>query len=143
MGNVEIDFVVKDSLHAIELYEKIFELEDVQVTDFPQGQNEVLFTLYDVHFHMLDENPEFQLFAPKPEDPKTMWVNVTVPDIQSTYNKALKAGCQEIQTVTEIPDFGVSNAMFMDPFGYIWLLHQVHKEMSFDEMKQKWEGKME
>lgn len=143
MGNVEIDFVVKDSLQAIELYEKIFDLEDVQVTDFPQGQNEVLFTLYDVHFHMLDENPEFQLFAPKPEDPKTMWVNVTVPDIQSAYNKALEAGCQEIQAVTEIPDFGVSNAMFMNPFGYIWLLHQVHKEMSFDEMKQKWEGKME
>ncbi|WP_417397380.1 hypothetical protein [Halobacillus campisalis] len=59
MVGVEIDMVVKDSLKALELYEEIFEIERVEVSDFPRGKNEVIFTLYGVHFHMLDENPEF------------------------------------------------------------------------------------
>lgn len=43
MLGVEIDMVVKDSLKALELYEKIFEIERIEVTNFPRGQNEVIF----------------------------------------------------------------------------------------------------
>ncbi len=39
----------------------------------------------------------------------------------------------------ELPDYGVSNAMFSDPFGYIWMLHQVHREVSLDERVRLWE----
>ena len=60
MTGVEIDMVVTDSLKALELYEKIFEIERVEVSDFPKGENEVVFTLYGVRFHLLDENPNFQ-----------------------------------------------------------------------------------
>ncbi|MDV2685594.1 VOC family protein [Alkalihalophilus lindianensis] len=141
MVGVEIDMVVKDSLKALELYETIFDIERVEVSNLPLGENEVVFTLYDVHFHMLDENPEFHLIAPSPDDPKTSWVNVTVPDIKKTYEKAMNLDCTEIQTVTVIPDHGVSNAIFMDPFGYIWMLHQVHKAVTHEERIQLWEEK--
>ena len=141
MVGVEIDIVVSDSLKALTLYEKIFEIEPVEVTEYPQGQNEVVFTLYDVRFHMLDENPEFQLIAPKPGDPKPIWFNILVEDIARTYAKALEEGCTEVQPPTEIPNYGVSNAIFRDPFGYIWMLHQVHKEVSFEERKQLWEDR--
>ncbi|WP_100407745.1 VOC family protein [Bacillus solitudinis] len=143
MVGVEIDMVVKDSLKALELYENIFDIERVEVSNFPRGENEVVFTLYDVRFHMLDENPEFHLIAPTPDHPKTSWVNVTVPDIKETYTKAMGLGCAEIQPVTDMPDYGVSNAIFMDLFGYIWMLHQVHKEVSHEERIQLWEEKRE
>lgn len=139
MVGVEIDLVVTDSLQALELYEKIFEVERVEVTDFPRGENEVIFTLYGVRFHMLDENPKFQLIAPKPDDPKTIWFNIVVPDIKETYSKAMSLGCTEVQPVTELPDYGVSNAIFSDPFGYLWMLHQVHQEVSFEERIRLWE----
>lgn len=138
---VEFDFVVKDSLKALDLYEKIFEIKRVEVTNFPQGENEVVFTLYDVRFHLLDENPKFQLIAPTENDPKTFWFNIMVPDIKATYEKALESGCKEVQPLTEIPDCGISNAIFMDPFGYVWMLHQVHKEVSFEERERLWEEK--
>ncbi|MDG5786886.1 VOC family protein [Evansella sp. AB-P1] len=141
MVGVELDLVVKDCLKALELYENIFEIERVEVTNLPLGQNEVVFTLFGVHFHLLDENPEFHLIAPKPEDPKTSWVNVTVLDIKGTYAKAMDLGCTEVQPVTEMPDYGVSNAIFTDPFGYVWMLHQVHKEVSHEERIQLWEEK--
>lgn len=141
MVGVEIDLVVTDSLKALELYEKIFEIERVEVSDLPKGQNEVVFTLYGVRFHMLDENPEFHLIAPSQDDPKTIWFNVAVPDIKETYTKAMSLGCTEIQPVTELPDYGVSNAIFTDSFGYVWMLHQIHKVVSHEERIRLWEEK--
>ncbi|GEN45408.1 VOC family protein [Alkalibacillus haloalkaliphilus] len=139
MVGVEIDLVVKDSLKALDLYEKVFEVKRVEVSNLPRGENEAVFKLYEVQFHLLDENPDFYLIAPKPDHPKTSWVNVTVPDINETYSKAMEMECTEIQPVTELPDHGVSNAIFMDPFGYVWMLHQVHKEVSHEERLQLWE----
>lgn len=141
MVGVEIDMVVTDSLKALELYEKIFDIQRVEVSDFPRGENEVVFTLYGVRFHMLDENPEFQLKAPTPDDPKPIWFNILVPDIKDTYHKAISAGCIEVQPVTQVPDYGVQNALFIDAFGYLWMLHQVDKEVSYEERTRLWEEK--
>ncbi|PYZ96357.1 MerR family transcriptional regulator [Alteribacter lacisalsi] len=143
MIGVEFNMVVKDSLKALNLYEKIFEVERMEVSDLPPGENEAVFKIYGVQFHMLDENPDFHLIAPTPDAPKTSWVNVTVPDINETYGKAMEAGCTEIQPVTELPDYGVSNAIFTDSFGYVWMLHQVHKEVSHQERIRLWEEKKE
>lgn len=113
----------------------------MEVSNLPQGENEVVFTLYGVQFHLLDENLQFHLIAPTPDDPKSIWFNITVPDIKETYAKAMDFGCTEIQPVTELPDYGVSNAIFMDPFGHIWMLHQVHKEVSHEDRIRLWQEK--
>lgn len=143
----EVDMVVSDSLEALDLVEQIFGAEAVQrqgVTDLQRGQNEAVFTLYGVRVHMLDENPEFQMIAPKPGDAQPVWFNVAVPDIKVTYALALAAGCTEIQPVTEMPSMGAANAMYADPFGYTWLLHQIYREVSFEErtriMKEEMQG---
>jgi len=139
MIGTEMDFVVSDSLKALELYEKIFDIERIEVTDFPQGENEVVFSLYDVRFHMQDENSHFKIAATKPGDPKPMWFNIMVPDIEKTFEKAIIEGCTQVQPVTEMKEMGASNAIIVDIFGYLWMLHQVHKEVSFEERKKIWE----
>lgn len=136
MIGVEIDFVVSDCRKALELYESIFDVQRVEVTSYDRGLNEAIFTMYGTRFHMLDENPEYQLIAPGSGDPKSMWVNLIVPDIKETYGKAIASGCTEIQPLTDIEAFGVTNAMFSDSFGYIWMLHQIHREVSFEERLQ-------
>jgi len=141
MVGVEIDMVVLDSLKALDLYEKIFDIERVEVSNFPKGENEVIFSLYGVRFHMLDENQEFGLNAPKPDETKSIWYNILVPDIKETYSKAIDSGCKEVQPVTELPEYGVSNAIFSDSFGYLWMLHQIHKEVSYEERTRLWEEK--
>ncbi len=139
MRDVEIDFVVRDCLAALKCYENIFEVERIEVTDLRKGENEVVFSIYGTRFHMLDENPEFKLVAPNPEHPITMWMNVTVPDIKETYKKAIEAGCIEVQPVVELAGYGVSNASFMDPYGYHWMLHQIHEVVSHEERLKLWE----
>lgn len=142
MQGVEVNFVVKDSLQALSLYEKIFEIEVIESSQLPVGQNEVVFTLFDTRFHMLDENPDFQLMAPTSNNPNTIWFNVTVEDIESTYNKALQAGCTSLQEITELELYGISNAMVVDPFGYLWLLHEVHRVVSHEERIRLWQETM-
>ncbi len=138
MIGVEIDMVVSDSVKALSVYEQVFNVERVEVTAFDKGLNEAVFTLYGTRIHLLDENADYGMFAPKPEEGKPFWLNVVVPDIRETYRKALELGFTEIQPVTEMPEMGVSNAMLTDPFGHLWLLHQVYREVSFEERTEYW-----
>ena len=137
-NGVEIDFVVSDSLAALKQYEQIFEVKRIEVTNLPKGQNEVVFEIYGTRFHLLDENPELHLVAPDDGQPVTMWVNITVPDIKRTFEAAVRAGCEVVQEVVEIPNHGVSNASFMDSYGYHWMVHQVHRTVGLEERIQLW-----
>ncbi|MEN6324559.1 MAG: VOC family protein [Syntrophomonas sp.] len=142
MVGVEIDMVVCDSVKALELYERVFGAERVEATAYENGLNEAVFTIFGTRFHLLDENAEYQLFAPKDGERKPMWLNVLVPDIKATFEKAIESGFNEIQPITEIPEMGVSNAVCTDPFGYVWMLHQIHREVSFEERTKILEGKL-
>ncbi len=130
---VEIDFVVKNSLETIELYERIFEVERLEVTEFPIGQNEAVFNIYGTRFHILDENPEYGLLAPKEGDARSLWFNVAVPNLIKVHDDAILNGCIEMQAPTEVMDFGVINSIFVDPFGYMWMLHEIREEVSFED----------
>lgn len=141
MIGVEIDFVVKNSLEALSLYEKIYEIEVVERSNMPVGLNEVIFNLYNVRFHMLDENKEYGLEAPTEDKKSTVWFNVMVEDIKNTYNEAIVNGCTEIQGVTELKDYGVSNAIFIDPYGYMWMLHEIHQIISHEDRVKIWNEK--
>ncbi|MCL2349903.1 MAG: VOC family protein [Defluviitaleaceae bacterium] len=138
---VEICMVVPSSLAALELYETIFEVERVEVSDFGVGSSEVVFTVFNARFHLLDENPDHMLFAPKEGDPKSTWINVAVPDIQKTFDAAMNAGCAPIAPITEMPDFGVKNAMFVDGYGYMWMLHQIDRVVSHEERMEIFRNK--
>jgi len=139
---IEVDFVVKDSLEALELYESIFEVEVIEKTSFKVGNNEVIFSIYGTRFHMLDENPEYGLNAPK-EANGSIWFNAVVPNIKNTHEKALELGCTEIQTVTHMKEMGISNSIFIDPFGYMWMVHEIHREVSFEEREEMFKEKFE
>ncbi len=140
MIGVEFDLVVSDSLAALEQYESVFEVERLEVTDFDPGQNEAVFTMYGGRFHLLDANPEFQLFAPQPGQVASVWANLLVDDIHQVYDKAMDAGWAALQPVTELADFGVSNAVVADTFGHSWMLHQIHRVVSFEDRMKLYES---
>lgn len=112
----------------------------MEATDLDRGLNEAVFTLYGTRIHLLDENAEYGLKAPEAGAAAPMWLNVMVEDIGNTFKKALEHGCREIQHVTLMEEMGVSNAIVLDPFGYSWLLHQMHREVSFEEREALWKG---
>ena len=126
MTGVEMDFVVEDSLAALALYRAVFDdLNTLEATNLEKGLNEAIFSLYGVRFHMLDANADFQLHGPRAGETPSFWFNVVAPDVGKTVRQAIAAGCSEVQPVTEQPDYGVRNAMFADPFGYIWMVQEI------------------
>jgi uncharacterized glyoxalase superfamily protein PhnB len=124
MMQVEIDFVVRDSLEALALYEKVFGAEAVSKTSLERGLNEAVFTLSGTRFHILDENHDYMLFAPEENGPISVWFNITVKDIKAIFGKAAEAGFECIQPVSENKDLGLTNSMQKDPFGYVWMMHE-------------------
>ena len=123
MNNVEFDFVVSDALAAFETYQKVFNAETIQKTSLERGSNEVIFTIFGTRFHILDENPDYYLIAPKEDHINTSWFNLTVENIQEVFDKAEAAGFTTIQPITEIKELGLKNSIQKDPWGYIWMLH--------------------
>ncbi|WP_051599297.1 hypothetical protein [Metaclostridioides mangenotii] len=83
------------------------------------------------------------IWEAKRNDPKPMWINIVAPNIKETYDKAMKQNCKEIQPITEMKEMGLINAMFEDPFHYIWMLHQIEREVSFEERCEILEEKFE
>jgi len=71
-----------------------------------------------------------------------MWLNVLVQDIKATFEKAIESGFDQVQPITEMQEMGVSNAVLTDPFGYVWMLHQIHREVSFEERTKIWDEKL-
>lgn len=140
MKGIEINFVVTDSLEALKLYEQIFDVERIHGTNLSKGKNEVVFTIENTYFHVFDENEEFHLYAPVKDAPVPMWMNVLVSDIKNTYKKAIEAGCIEVQPVVVLSGYGVSNASFMDPYGYHWMLYQANDVISHEKRLKLWEN---
>jgi uncharacterized glyoxalase superfamily protein PhnB len=133
MTGVEIDFCVHDVLKAFELYKKVFGAEAVEKTAFDRGMNECVFTIFGSRFHMLDESPENGLNAPKAGGSSSIWFNILVEAIQPVYDKALELGFTVIMPLQNMPDYGAQNAMVQDPFGIVWMLHQIDRIVSFED----------
>jgi PhnB protein len=125
--------IIEDSLFAFKTYEKVFKAEKIEATSYEKGLNEVVFTIMDTRFHMLDENKEYGIYAPIKDKTNSMWCNLLVEDIEDIFNKSKEEKFEIIQPLTELEDFGVINAVISDPFGYQWMLHQIVKEVSFEE----------
>ncbi|MDR0375987.1 MAG: VOC family protein, partial [Treponema sp.] len=127
MTSVEIDFVVPDVLAAFDAYSKAFGAEAIEKSSLEKGLNEVIFTVFGTRFHILDENPDAFLVAPKEGQGGFMWFNLVVDDIKDVFEKASAAGFSTILEIQEVPmsslPAGSKTAMQKDPWGYIWQLH--------------------
>ncbi|MCL2168519.1 MAG: VOC family protein [Defluviitaleaceae bacterium] len=122
---VEFCMVVTNSIAALELYEKIFEVDRVAVNDLGMGSSGVIFNIYNARFQLMDQNIENKFVSPKQSDSLSKWINVAVPDIQKTYDAAIAAGCEEIYPVAQTDDPKVKTATFGDEYGHMWMLHEI------------------
>lgn len=120
---VEVDFIVNDVKKTKEVYEAVFGLDIIEETNFPPGSNELVFHLAGTRFHLLDANPDYGMVAPDVEEEFPFWFNVSTQDIQTLWSKAMTAGCREMVQPTQAEDSQTKTAMFRDPDGYIWMLH--------------------
>lgn len=65
-----------------------------------------------------------------------------VEDIEDVFKKAKSKNWTVLQEVIKLEEMGVSNAILKDNFGYMWMLHELHKVVSFEERVEMFKEKM-
>lgn len=130
----ELILVVENVNIAVDHYTKLFkQTEIIEITSYEVGLNEAIINVAGMQLHLMDENPEHGLNTYKRTEPLPFTINVTVEDIEVINDIALELGLEFIMELTHMEKFGVSNMIFIDNFGYSWMVHQVHELKSFEE----------
>lgn len=130
----EIILVVENVKETVKQYQMLFEnVEIVEMTNYEVGLNEAVIKVTDMQLHLMDENPEYGLNTYKGDEPLPFTINVTVDDIKRINEKVLELNLEVVMELTHMEKCGVSNMIFIDSFGYSWMIHQVHEIKSFEE----------
>jgi PhnB protein len=128
-----LNLVVPDALAAMEFYEKAFDAIRGEVYRFPnrKGVNETNVTLGGVSLRLIDENADYSCFSPKKGEVDSIWLQIEVSDTDETLKKAVSCGATVGQEPSEF--MGVRYAEITDPFGYVWTVNQILREVTFEE----------
>ncbi len=134
-----IAYVVQDVANSLETYAGIFPINVVSHTD---SHSEAVFSLFETRFQLFAENEAEGLYAPGEGEGMPFWFNLVVPDLPDVWKKAMSLDCQTIQAPIHMEQMGITNAMFADLEGYVWMLHEVHEVISFDDRVDYFEQEM-
>lgn len=134
-----IAYVVQDVAEALTIYSGIF---DLTILTQAADQSEAVFNLFGTRFQLFAENEAEGLLAPGEGDGMPFWFNLVVTDLQAVWDQAMALDCQPIQAPIHMEQMGITNAMFADLEGYIWMLHQIHQVVSFEDRVDFFEQEM-
>lgn len=124
MSRVEINYVVADCLAATEEYADILGGKIIEKTDLEKGLNESIIEIGGALFHLMDENADYQLVAPKEGGNQSSWINLRQDGIQGIWEKALQRGWSEVMALADIEEVGLKQGILRDNFGYVWILQE-------------------
>jgi len=125
MNGVKISLVVNDCFVAFDLYKKVFDAKELHRTSLSKGQNRIAFMMCGGSFQLFDENRKFLLSAPAKLSPRSVWFDLLVDDVELTVQKGKDAGFLVFEPAQFLEDFGRVFATIGDPFGYMWMLHEI------------------
>lgn len=131
---------VKGASDAIEFYKKIFgatELFRLNTPDGKVGHSE--FKIGDSIFMISDENLECGSASPEALKGSPVALYLYVPDVDSTFSEAVKAGAKSAMPV-ENQFWGDRMGKIVDPFGHQWLLATHVEDVDPSEFQSRMEA---
>lgn len=134
-----IAYVVQDVALSLETYAGIFPID---ILSQAADHSEAVFTLFSTRFQIFAENEIEGLMGPGEGEGMPFWFNLVVPDLQAVWEKAMAIDCQTIQAPIHMEQMGITNAMFADSEGYVWMLHEIHEVVSFEDRVDYFEQEM-
>jgi len=140
MAKINLNLVVSDAVEATKFYEELFHGRLGEVYEFSNRKNSNEATVYvgDLALRLVDENAEFECFAPKLGQVSSFWLQIEVADVEATLEKALKLGATKVREISEF--LGSKNTEIVDPYGYTWVLNQELTVLSFEEKYRIFDG---
>jgi len=131
--------VVRCAADALEFYKKAFAATELSRLNMPDGKiAHGEFKIGDSIFMIADENPQCTDISPETLGGSPVKLHLYVPDVDTTFADALKAGAKESMPPTN-QFWGDRMGSVTDPFGHLWLIG-THIE---DVDPSEFQGRME
>jgi len=131
--------VVRGAADALEFYKKAFAATELSRLNMPDGKiAHGEFKIGDSIFMIADENPQCTDISPETLGGSPVKLHLYVPDVDTTFADALKAGAKESMPPTN-QFWGDRMGSVTDPFGHLWLIG-THIE---DVDPSEFQGRME
>jgi PhnB protein len=132
--------VVKDGSKALEFYKKAFNAQEMERHDMPDGKvMHATFKIGDSIVMLSDEFPPPQgcgMMAPPAAKGLSMMLHLYVEDVDTSFNRALKAGAKTIRPV-EDTFWGDRYGQLEDPFGHRWSISTHKEDLSPEEIEER------
>ena len=131
-------FIFKDSLKAIDFYQKAFDAENLGVFPSPDGKSTMhaVIKIGNSILMMGDEMPEGEC-AKSAEttgaSPISLFVYVT--DVDAAFKQAVAAGGAEVMPVSDM-FWGDRCGTLKDPFGYTWMIATHNRDLKPEEITE-------
>ncbi len=127
---------VRDAERAIEFYKNAFGAESRGVMKGPDGKvMHAEIKIGDSVVMLSDEFPDFGSVSPQGLGGSPMGLHIYVDDVDSSFDRAVKAGAQVEMPVMD-QFWGDRYGRLKDPFGHKWSIATHTKDLSMDEMKK-------
>ncbi|MGO4937957.1 VOC family protein [Fundicoccus sp. Sow4_H7] len=130
---------MSDAIKAMIFYHDVFDGIVGDVYDFPnrKGENEANIKVGHVNLRFIDENKNYECFHPKKNEVDSIWLQITVDNVEEVLEKAHPQCSIVTQEIAEF--MGTKHAIILDPFGYTWTINQIIDEISLEERYAKYQ----
>ncbi len=147
-GVIVPHLVVRDTAEALDFYKRAFGATLLYRSPSPSGDGEHLhLQLWNSLVQVSSEEPAHQqrriegalLAAPESLGGSTCVFQVSVPDVDAAYKKAVdEGGSPSLPPTTMF--WGDRYGWLRDPFGHVWALTQVQEMLTPEEVEQRMRG---
>ena len=129
---------VKSAEEAIAFYKKAFGATELFRLAEPGGRiGHLELELGGTTVMLSDEFPEFDIFAPSPEQPAPVCIHLHVDDADALLAQAAAAGGRIVRPAQD-HFYGERSGTLRDPFGYDWLIGHSIEEVEPAEMQRRY-----
>jgi PhnB protein len=128
---------VRDAARAIEFYKQAFGAVEKGVMKGPDGKiMHAELRIGDSLFMLADEFPQYGSLSPLSTGGAGMGLHIYVEDVDSAFDRAVKAGAKTEMPVTDM-FWGDRYGKLADPFGHKWSIATHKRERSMEEMDEE------
>jgi PhnB protein len=129
--------VLRDARKAIDFYKAALGAEEILVMPGPGGRTmHAEIKIGDSVVFLSDECPEMNHLGPESRGGTTCSLMLYVKDVDSSFDKAVKAGCTVKMPLND-QFWGDRFGKLVDPFGHEWAMATHIEDVSPEEMKQR------
>lgn len=129
-----------DAAAAVQFYVDVFgAVERGPRLSAPDGKvMHTELTIGDSQLMLAEEMPDWGNLSPAQLGGTSVRLNVMVEDCDQAHDRAVAHGAKSLMA-PEDQFYGHRSARVEDPFGHVWLISQLLREVSHQEMQEAWQ----